>query len=119
MASSICIALAPVPALIPHRHTVVGSILLAADQLFGVEELAISARPDLINWLCDPESSIKHVFPTLFKEMTYARVEIGEDRAGNVFAVARLGEEGIVDAVGANIFGAVGIDSSIGLEAVL
>jgi hypothetical protein len=67
-------------------------------------------RPRIINKTC---------LPTLFQEMTYAWVEIGEDSAGNVFAVARLGEEGIVDAVGANIFGLVGIDSSIGLEAML
>lgn len=38
-----------------HRHTVVGSILLATDQLLGVKELSIGAGADLVNWLCDSE----------------------------------------------------------------
>ena len=51
--------------------------------------------------------------------MTYARVEIGEDSAGNIFTAARLGEEGLVDAVGASIAGVVGVNSPIRPEAVL
>jgi len=55
VAPSVCIALAPLMHLYLHRHTVVGSILLATDQLFGVKELSIGAGADLVNWLCDSE----------------------------------------------------------------
>lgn len=34
-----------------HLHTVVGSILLAADQLLRMEELAVGTGADLVNWL--------------------------------------------------------------------
>lgn len=51
--------------------------------------------------------------------MTYARVEIDKDSAGNIFTAARLGEEGLVDAVGASIAGVVGVNSPISPEAVL
>jgi hypothetical protein len=53
---------------------IVGSILLAADQELGVEELAVGAGPDLVDW---------------------GRVEVDEDRPRDVFAVASLGEEGL------------------------
>jgi hypothetical protein len=53
---------------------VVGGILLSADQKLGVEERAVIAGADLID---------------------RGRVEINEDGAGDVFAVARLGEEGL------------------------
>jgi hypothetical protein len=36
------------------RPTVVGSILLAADQELGVEQLAVGAGADLVNWLWAP-----------------------------------------------------------------
>lgn len=56
---------------------VVGRILLAADHVLGVEQRAERARPDLIDG---------------------GRVQVEEDRPGDVFAVAGLGEEGLVRA---------------------
>ena len=45
-------------------HTVVGRILLAADEQFGMKELAVLAGFDLINWL-HPElaRNINHGIP--------------------------------------------------------
>lgn len=103
-----------------HRHTVVGSILLAADQLFGVKKMAIGAGADLINWLHNPESSISIVILHVFiRGMTYARVEIGEDSAGNVFAAAGLSEKGLVYTAGGDLVGDVGVTSTVGFETVL
>lgn len=51
--------------------------------------------------------------------MSYAGVEIGEDSAGNVFAAAGLGEEGLVVAAGSNLVGNAGVRSTIGLQTVL
>ena len=53
---------------------VVGSVLLPADQELGVEELAVVARADLIDG---------------------RGVEVDEDGAGDIFAAARLVEEGL------------------------
>lgn len=53
---------------------VVGSIFLPTNQQLGVEELAVVAGTDLID---------------------RGRVEIDKDGAGDIFAVARLGEEGL------------------------
>jgi uncharacterized protein YaiI (UPF0178 family) len=73
--------------------TVVSSIFLAADQQFGVEKLAVASGTDLINRLpsCQPCQ------PNVWSELglLYRRVQINEDRAGDIFAVARLGKEGL------------------------
>lgn len=50
---------------------------------------------------------------------TYRRVEVHKNRAGNVFAAAGLGEEGIVGATGTDLVGDVGIVATVGLEAML
>lgn len=76
---------------------VVGGILLAADQELGVEELAVGTRPDLIDG---------------------RRVEVDEDGAGDVFAIARLGEEGLKGAALGEVL-SVGVGTTIGAEAVL
>lgn len=76
---------------------VVGSILLAADQQFGVEKLAVVASSDLING---------------------RRVEIDKERTRNMLAAARLGEEGLVGA-GISSIGSIGVGTTIGAEAVL
>jgi hypothetical protein len=76
---------------------VVGSILLAADQQLGMEELTIGASPDLVDW---------------------RGVEVDEDGPGHVFAVARLSEEGLEGASIANVLG-VGIRPSVGSKTVL
>jgi hypothetical protein len=76
---------------------VVGSILLSADQQFGVEELAVSTRSDLVDW---------------------RGVEIHKDGSRNVFSIAGLGEEGLIGAWVANVLGA-GVGAAIGTEAVL
>ena len=54
---------------------VVGSILLAADQKLGVEKLTVGAGTDLVD---------------------RGRVKIDEEGARDIFAVAGLGEEGII-----------------------
>lgn len=76
---------------------VVGSILLAADQQLGVEQLAVVAGADLID---------------------RRGVEIDEERTGDIFAVAGLGEEGLVRARVTSVFG-IGVGASIGSETVL
>src|SRR3954452_25452260 len=53
---------------------VVGGILLAADQQLGVEQLAVGTSADLVD---------------------RGRVEVDEKGAGDVYAIARLGEEGL------------------------
>lgn len=75
---------------------VVGRIFLAADQSLGVEELSVVAGTDLING---------------------GRVEIDEERPGDVFAVAGLGEEGVEGTTLSN--GGIGIRAAIRSEAVL
>lgn len=76
---------------------VVGSVLLAADQQLGVEELAVGAGADLVDG---------------------RRVEVDEDGPGHIFAIAGLGEEGLERARVADVLG-VGIRATIGTEAVL
>merc|ERR1719377_87203 len=53
---------------------VVRGVLLAADELLRVEQLAVSARADLVN---------------------HGRLQVDEHRAGHVLAGASLGEEGV------------------------
>lgn len=53
---------------------VVGCVLLAADELLGVEELAVGAGADLVN---------------------HGGLEIDEDRTGHVLAGPGLAEEGV------------------------
>jgi len=76
---------------------VVGSILLSADQELGVEKLSVVAGADFINW---------------------GGVEIDKDGSGNVFAVACLGEKGIVRATVGEVL-RVGVWATILAEAVL
>lgn len=76
---------------------VVGSILLAADQELGVEELAVVTGADLVDG---------------------GGVEVDEDGARHVFAAAGLGEEGLVGARVADILD-VGVGTAIGTKAVL
>lgn len=76
---------------------VVGSILLAADQELGVEELAVAAGADLVDG---------------------GGVQVNEDGPGNVFAAAGLREEGVEGAWVANVLD-VGVGAAIRAEAVL
>jgi hypothetical protein len=76
---------------------VVGSILLAGDQLFGVEQLAVSASADLID---------------------DSRLKVEEDATRDVLASTSLREEG-VESVVAAANGLVGRHLAIGLDAVL
>lgn len=75
---------------------VVGSILLSADQQFGVEELAISASSDLVNG---------------------RRVEIHEDGSRHMLAIAGLGEESLVRAWIAKIL-RIGVGAAIRAKAM-
>jgi hypothetical protein len=59
---------------------VVGGVLLAADQLLGVEQLAVGAGADLVD---------------------HGGLQVEEDAAGDVLARAGLGEEGVEGVVAA------------------
>lgn len=76
---------------------VVGSILLAADQQFRVEELAISTSADLVDG---------------------GRVKIDKDGSGNIFPAAGLGEERLERASITNFLG-IGIRATVLPEAML
>lgn len=76
---------------------VVGRILLAADEELRVEELAVAAGADFVD---------------------RGRIEVDEDGARDVFAVARLGEEGLEGAGIAEVVG-IGIRTTVGAEPVL
>lgn len=76
---------------------VVGSILLAADQQLGVEELSVAASSDLVNG---------------------RGVEVDEERSRDVFAIASLGKERLVGSAVDDVLG-VGVRTTIGAEAVL
>lgn len=76
---------------------IVGSILLAADQELGVEELAVGASADLID---------------------RRGVEVDKDRPGDIFAVAGLGEEGLERAAFCEVLG-IGIRTTISSETML
>lgn len=76
---------------------VVGSILLSADQKLRVEERAIATSADLVNG---------------------GGVEVDEEGSRHVFAIAGLGEEGLVGAFGGDIL-EVGVRTTILTKAVL
>jgi hypothetical protein len=76
---------------------VVGRILLPTDQKLRVEELAVVAGADLVDG---------------------RRVKIDEDGAGDVFAVARLGEEGLERTALGEIL-SIGIRAAVRPQAVL
>lgn len=76
---------------------VVGGILLAADKVFRMEERAVRASANLVNW---------------------PRVEVDEERAGNMLATARLGEEGL-ERTGVADIARVGVRTTIGTKPVL
>lgn len=60
---------------------VVGGVLLAADQLLGVEQLPVGARADLVH---------------------HGGLQVQEDAAGHMLASARLREEGVEGVVTAS-----------------
>ena len=76
---------------------VVGGILLAGDQLLGVEKLSVGTGSDLID-----DSGL----------------EINEDGSGNMLSSASLGEEGVERVVSA-ADGLVGWHLAVGLDTVL
>merc|ERR1711938_234390 len=76
---------------------VVGRVLLARDDLLGVEELAVRARADLV---------------------ADRRLEVDVDRARDVLAGTRLREEG-VEGIVAAADGLVRGHLAVGLDAVL
>mmetsp|Transcript_20367 Transcript_20367/g.51604 ORF Transcript_20367/g.51604 Transcript_20367/m.51604 type:complete len:489 (-) Transcript_20367:102-1568(-) len=76
---------------------VVGSILLAGDQLLGVEQLAVGAGADLVH---------------------HSGLQVQEDGTGNVLASTSLGEEGVEGIVTATN-GLVGGHLAVRLDAVL
>ena len=78
-------------------RVVVGGVLLARDDLLGVEELAVRAGADLV---------------------ADGRLEVDVDRARDVLAGARLREEG-VEGVVAAADGLVRGHLAVGLDAVL
>ena len=84
------------PRSLPIR-TVVGCVLLAADQQLGVEELAVGASSDLVDG---------------------RGVQVDEDGTRDVFAAASLGEEGLVRAR-LTKFLRIGVGAAIRQQAVL
>ncbi len=76
---------------------VIGGILLAADQELGVEEFAVGAGADLVDG---------------------GGVEIDEDGARDVFAIAGLSEEGLVRAGVTEVL-RIGVRTAISGETVL
>ena len=76
---------------------VVGGVLLAGDQLLGVEQLAVGASADLVD---------------------HGGLQIEEDATGNVLASASLGEKG-VESIVATADGLVRGHLSIRLDSVL
>lgn len=76
---------------------VVGSILLAADQHLGVEELAVATSTDLVD---------------------RGRVQVDEERSRNMLAAASLREEGLEGTRITDIFG-VRVGATVSAEAVL
>jgi hypothetical protein len=78
-----------------------------------VEQLTVASSSDLVNGLrqsvCSPAN---RVFAT------YRRVQVDEDGSGNVFATARLGEEGLKRAALVEVLG-LGVGAAIGQQAVL
>lgn len=82
------------------RHTIVCRILLAAHQELRVEQLAVLASANLINWLFSASAQISSYVCLRWRgsEGTYGRIEVDEDRARDIFAAARLGEESLVRA---------------------
>jgi len=76
---------------------VVSGILLAADQQLGVEQLAVATSPDLIDG---------------------RRVEVDKDGAGDIFAIAGLGEESLERAAITDVLG-IWVGTTVGSQAVL
>ena len=73
-----------------------------------MEKLTVAASSDLVNGLRQSVYRYaNHVFAT------YGRVQVDEDGAGNVFATARLGEEGLKRAALVEILG-FGVGPAIG-----
>lgn len=93
--------------------TVVGSILLAADQQLRVEQLAIGTSADLVDGLSSLASEV-----CIADSATYRGVQVDEDGARNVFAAASLREEGLERAALVELL-RIGVRTTVSLEAVL
>lgn len=93
--------------------TIVGSILLAADQQLRVEQLAVGTSADLVNGLSLLAPSI-----LVAESAAYRGVQVDEDGARNVFAIASLREEGLERAALVELL-RIGVRTTISLEAVL
>jgi hypothetical protein len=76
---------------------VVGSVLLSGNELFGVEQLSVGSRSDLVD-----DSGF----------------EVEEDCSGNVFTSSGFGEES-VESIVASANGFVGGHLTVGLDAML
>lgn len=83
-----------------------------------MEELAIGTGPDLIDGLSKSRCQPKLTDGCLWR-LTYRRVEVNEDGAGNIFTAADLGEEGLVGTTRADFVGDTGVVTAVGLETVL
>jgi hypothetical protein len=93
--------------------TVVGSILLAADQQLRVEQLAVGTSADLVNGL-----SLLAPGVCIAESATYRGIQVDKDGARNVFAVASLREEGLERAALVELL-RIGVRTTVSLEAVL
>jgi hypothetical protein len=99
------------------RLTVVSSIFLAADQQLRVEKLAVASGTDLINRLPSCQPCQPNVLSE--SEFLYRRVQINEDGAGHIFAIARLGKEGFERATLVDFLALLGIQTAIRAQTVL
>jgi hypothetical protein len=100
----------------PHLFgtpTVVGGILLSADQELGVEQLAVGSRSNFVNGL---RREVSRGRPKLLG-VAYRRVQIDEDGTRNVFSASGFSEKGLVGATFRRV--RIRVGTSIGLETVL
>jgi hypothetical protein len=94
--------------------TVVGGILLSADQQLGMEQLTIGSSPDLVDGL----PRILAIVDMNSPGWAYRRVQIDKDGAGDVFSAAGLREESLERATLCLVL-RIGVGTSIGLETML
>lgn len=81
-----------------------------------MEKLTVRTSADLIDGL--QQSASVPFLSLLWALYTHRRVQIDEDGAGNVFAAAGLGEEGLEGTSVANVTG-IGVRTTVSLEAML
>jgi hypothetical protein len=96
------------------QRTVVGSILLAADQQLGVEQLAVGTGSDLVDGLC--QLALRRI--QCSECVAYRWVQVDKDGARDVFAAASLGEEGLERATLREIR-RIGVRTAVSLQAML